>query len=70
MKSVTKFLGYLAMAIIAALAIGLLLSWPVMLLWNLCLVPAIPGLQTIEWLQALGIMVLFNMLFKVSVVQK
>lgn len=70
MNYVAKFLGYLVMAVLAALVIGLVLSWPVMLLWNLCLVPAVPGLNPIEWLQAFGIMVLFNMLFKVHVTQK
>ena len=44
--------------------IGLLFSLPVMLLWNIALVPAIPGLAEIGWLQAWGILILCNFLFK------
>lgn len=43
---------------------GLLLSLPVMWLWNACLIPAIPGLQTIGWMQAWGISILCGILFK------
>jgi len=43
---------------------GLLLSLPVMLLWNYCLVPAVSGLSEIGWLQAWGILILANFLFK------
>lgn len=43
---------------------GLLLSLPVMWLWNTCLIPAIPGLQTIGWMQAWGISILCGILFK------
>ena len=45
---------------------GLLVSYPVMLLWNLCLVPAIPAILEISWLQAWGILVLSGFLFKSS----
>lgn len=55
-------------AIIAVL--GLLLSLPVMWLWNAALVPAIPGLVEIGWLQAWGILVLCNFLFKPTVSSK
>lgn len=48
-------------------ALGLLFSLPVMLLWNGCLVGAIAGVNEISWLQAWGIMVLFGLLFKSSV---
>lgn len=45
---------------------GLLISLPIMLLWNWCLVPAVPGISELGWLQAWGIYVLSNMLFKSS----
>jgi hypothetical protein len=33
-----------------------------MLLWNSCLVPAIPFLAPVSWLQMFGIQVLFSLL--------
>ena len=45
---------------------GLLMSLPVMWLWNACLVAAIPGVKEIGWLQAWGIMILSGLLFKNS----
>lgn len=50
--------------------IGLLLSLPVMLLWNYCLVGAIVGINEIGWLQAWGILVLCGLLFKTTVDKK
>ena len=51
-----------ALFIIACIA--LVLSFPVMLLWNGCLVGAIDGVREIGWLQTLGLMMLCNVLFK------
>jgi hypothetical protein len=39
-------------------------------LWNGCLVPAVDGVNKIEWLQAWGLQFLINMLFKASIVNK
>ena len=50
--------------------IGLLFSLPVMLLWNIALVPAIPGIAKIGWLQAWGILILCNFLFKPTISNK
>ena len=47
--------------------LGLLLSFPIYLLWNYCLVGAITGINQISWWQAWGIMVLFGLLFKTNV---
>jgi hypothetical protein len=62
------FLGVFALfgffAIIAA--VGFLLSYPLMLLWNGCLVPAVSGVHTVSWLQMWGLVVLFGWLFKSS----
>lgn len=53
---------------IGLIAIGVflsfLLSWPVMALWNACLVPALHGVNEITWLQAWGISCLCSLLFK------
>lgn len=68
-----KFIAAIMLAIggIALLAVlGLLFSLPVMLLWNIALVPAIPGLVQISWLQAWGILILCNFLFKPTVSSK
>jgi hypothetical protein len=58
----------IAFLVIFALAIFLsfLFSWPVWLLWNGCLVDAVAGVSEITWLQAWGITVLFNLLFKTT----
>jgi hypothetical protein len=50
--------------------LGLLFSYPIMLLWNGCLVPAVDGVKEIGWLQAWGLMILFGLLFKTSVSSK
>lgn len=53
-------------AIAIILVIGFLMSWPVMLLWNGCLVDAVTGVKEISWLQAWGITILCGFLFKSS----
>lgn len=64
MNSFVKVIGLLGATAGVIVFLGLLFSLPVMLLWNACLVPAIPGIQTIGWLQAWGIMILCGFLFK------
>lgn len=66
MNKILTFVVVIAMAIVT----GLILSLPAMWLWNACLVPAVAGLNKIEWLQAWGILVLCNMLFKTRVSTK
>lgn len=44
--------------------ISFVLSWPVMMLWNGCLVDAVTGLKEITWLQGWGISILCGILFK------
>lgn len=46
------------------LFISFLFSFPAMLLWNYCLVPAVPVVQEVGWLQMWGLSILFNFLFK------
>lgn len=62
-------------AVIGALAllvfISFLLSIPVWLLWNGCLVGAIDGVREVTWLQAWGLSILAGFLFKnTTTVQK
>jgi hypothetical protein len=53
--------------IILAIAIGALFAFPVMWLWNGCLVGTVDGIHPItSFWQAFGIMVLFSLLFKSS----
>ena len=55
-----KVIGGLALV----LAFSFLFSWPIYMLWNLCLVGAIDGVREIGWLQAWGIAILSGLLFK------
>ena len=67
MDILIKNVGIAVVGIIAIIALGLLFSLPVMLLWNFALVPAIPGLAKVGWLQAWGILILCGMLFKPTI---
>jgi uncharacterized membrane protein YccC len=61
--SVQKILGTWLGVILFIVFLSFLLSWPVMLLWNGCLVPAIQGVNEVTWLQTWGLSVLFGVLF-------
>jgi len=65
-----KLIGALLMVLGAlAIAVGLsfLLSWPLYMLWNGCLVNAVSGVKEITWMQAWGINILAGILFKTTV---
>ena len=64
--AITAFIGLLVVLIL----FSFLLAWPVMELWNGCLVPAVDGVKQIGWLQAWGIQFLFGILFKSSITKK
>jgi hypothetical protein len=70
MNQITVALGTFVGGILALVMVSSLLAWPVMELWNGCLVPAVNGVNKIEWLQAWGLQFLINMLFKTSIVNK
>ena len=70
MDKFSAYIGAFVILIVGALFVSFLLAWPVMLLWNGCLVPAVEGVKEIGWLQAWGLQFLINMLFKVSIVNK
>jgi len=64
MEDLFKLIGLIVASVVVAVVVGLLFSLPVMWLWNAALVPAIPGIKTIGWLQAWGILMLCGFLFK------
>lgn len=70
MEAVIVALGALVVVIALVCVIGLIVSYPAMLLWNGCLVGLIDGVHEITWLQMWGIVVLFGILFKTSVSTK
>ena len=67
MKTLVQIVGLLSAAVGLIVFFGLLFSLPVMWLWNAALVPAIPGLVKVGWLQAWGILILCGLLFKPSI---
>lgn len=61
-----SIVGFIAVAIL----MSFLLSWPVYMLWNGCLVDAITGVREITWLQAWGLAILSGFLFKTTSTSK
>ena len=70
MEKFAVFVGTVVLAIAGVLLLSFLLSWPVYMLWNGCLVDAVPSVKEVTWLQAWGITILFSFLFKTSVSSK
>lgn len=62
MEKLTVILLAIGIIILACLII----AWPVQWLWNNCLLNAVDGINTITFWQALGISLLFSILFKSS----
>jgi len=62
-----KIIGTIGDFVGVAILVGLIISFPVMLLWNGCLVPAITGVNEIGWMQAWGLTVLSTVFFKTTV---
>ena len=59
-------LGIFVTAIGILLAVAVLMAWPVQYLWNNDLIPAVDGIHPIGFWQALGLNVLFGILFKAN----
>lgn len=59
-NKVTKFV----VLVIISVIFQLFLAWPLMLIWNIALVPAIDGVHQIDWIQAWLIMMFVRVLFK------
>jgi uncharacterized membrane protein len=58
-----KIMGWVVVGLVAAVALGLALGFPVMWLWN-WLMPAIFGLPVITFWKAVGLLMLSHLLFK------
>jgi hypothetical protein len=63
METITKISAVVGLICIVAVLLG----YPVMLLWNWCLVGAIDGINEIGFFQAIGLNLLTSILFKASV---
>ena len=70
MKDFIEVVGKIIVLIAGVLFLSFLLSWPVMMLWNGCLVGALEGVREIGWLQAWGLQFLVNLMFKVNLSKK
>ena len=57
-ETILKGVGFVVIAILASM----ILAYPMMILWNQCLIPAVPGLQEVNWLQMWGIGILIKTL--------
>ena len=66
MKYITAFIGLILVLVL----FSFLLAWPVMELWNGCLVPAVDGVREIGWMQAWGLQFLVGILFKTQISNK
>jgi hypothetical protein len=62
MEEFVKIAGTLLGIIVAAIIIGLVFSYFIMVLWNACLVPAVTGVNEIGFLQAWGLSALLTLL--------
>jgi hypothetical protein len=51
-------------SILFLILLSFILSWPVYMLWNGCLVDAVQGVKEVTWLQAWGLSILAGFLFK------
>ena len=70
MEKLTVMIGAIVVAILGLVLLSFLLSWPVYMLWNGCLVGAVTGVSEVTWLQAWGISILCGLLFKTTVNSK
>jgi hypothetical protein len=67
MEKIAVIVGAIVLGIVGILVLSFLLSWPVYMLWNGCLVGAVAGVSEVTWLQAWGLTVLCGFLFKSNV---
>ena len=62
MRNILKPLGVLMGVILYVVIYSLITAYPIMWLWNQCLVPVVSGLSVITFWKALGLRVLFGFL--------
>ena len=70
MEKILIVVGAVFGGIVGILLLSFLLSWPVYMLWNGCLVSAVAGVSEVTWLQAWGITILCGFLFKTTATTK
>ena len=70
MEKILVVVGAVVAGIAGILLLSFLLSWPVYMLWNGCLVGAVAGVSEVTWLQAWGLNLLCGILFKTTVNSK
>jgi hypothetical protein len=70
MEKITVIIGASVVALLGLVLLSFVLSWPVYMLWNGCLVGAVAGVSEVTWLQAWGISILCGLLFKTTVNSK
>jgi len=64
METLVKAIGTLILGFAVISLAAFILGYPTMLLWNNCLVPAVNGVHEINFLQTIGLIFLFSILFK------
>jgi hypothetical protein len=67
MEKIAVIVGAVVLGLATLVLISFLLSWPVYMLWNGCLVGAVAGVTEVTWLQAWGLTILCGFLFKTTV---
>jgi len=67
MDKVFVVVGAVIVGLAGLMLFSFLLSWPVYMLWNGCLVDAITGVKEVTWLQAWGLNILTGIMFKSTV---
>jgi hypothetical protein len=67
MEKIAVIVGAVVLGLATLVLISFLLSWPVYMLWNGCLVGAVAGVAEVTWLQAWGLTILCGFLFKTTV---
>ena len=67
MEKLFVVVGAVIVGLAGLLLLSFLLSWPVYMLWNGCLVDAITGIKEVTWLQAWGLNILTGIMFKSTV---
>lgn len=55
-------IGAWILLILVVVVVSFLISYPLMLLWNIALVPAVTVLAEVSWLQMWGISILLNLM--------
>ena len=70
MKNFLAPFAFIIVYLLGVCVMGLILAWPIQLLWNACLVPAIETVNPITFWQSLGLMILAHSLFNSTTPKK